>query len=181
MSSRQSIRLAEQASQNHETSVVECYYSNSRQASNSVEEQGEYFIPAKPADVWDALQAPDVLKDCIDGCESMTAMDDDNFACVVSIKVGPVKARFNGTIRVRDRNPPHSYVLDVSAKGGGAGFGSGQALVELHEDANGTKLTYQVKGNVGGKLAQLGARLIQSFSRKMTRIFFERFSQRWAT
>lgn len=146
-----------------------------------MEEQGEYFIPAKPAEVWDALQAPEVLQACIDGCESMTAVDNDNFACVVAIKVGPVKARFNGTISVSDRNPPRSYVLDVSAKGGGAGFGNGQAFVELLEEGSGTKLTYRVEGNVGGRLAQIGARLIQTFSRKMTRIFFERFSKRWAT
>lgn len=144
-----------------------------------MEEQGEFLIPAKRQEVWDALQNPDILKDCIDGCESMTAVDETSFACVVTIKVGPVKARFNGSINVRDPNPPHSYVLDVSAKGGGAGFGSGQALVELHEEPEGTKLTYQVNGNVGGKLAQIGARLIHAFSRKMTRIFFERFSNQW--
>ena len=144
-----------------------------------MEEHGEFVIPAPPQEVWDALQKPDILKECIDGCEEMTLAEDGTFACVVAIKVGPVKARFTGTVSIEDPDPPRSYFLDVSARGGGAGFGSGRAEVKLREVSEGTCLTYQVKGTIGGKLAQIGTRLIQSFSRKMTRTFFDRFSQRW--
>ena len=144
-----------------------------------MEEQGEFVIPATPQEVWDALQQPDILQECIDGCEEMTLTEEGTFACVVAIKVGPVKARFTGTVKIVDPHPPHSYFLDVSARGGGAGFGSGRAEVELHAVPEGTRLDYQVRGTIGGKLAQIGTRLFQSFSRKMTRTFFERFSQRW--
>ena len=144
-----------------------------------MEESGEFVISASPQEVWDALQKPDVLKECIDGCEEMTLTEKDTFACVVAIKVGPVKARFTGTVRIVDPDPPHSYFLDVSARGGGAGFGNGRAEVSLQEVSEGTCLRYRVKGTIGGKLAQIGTRLFQSFSRKMTRTFFDRFSQRW--
>ena len=144
-----------------------------------MEESGEFVILASPQEVWDALQKPDILKECIDGCEEMTITDDGVFACVVAIKVGPVKARFTGTVSIVEPNPPHSYFLDVSARGGGAGFGSGRAEVKLQEVPEGTCLTYHVKGTIGGKLAQIGTRLFQSFSRKMTRTFFDRFSHRW--
>ncbi|MCY4093994.1 MAG: carbon monoxide dehydrogenase subunit G [Gammaproteobacteria bacterium] len=144
-----------------------------------MEEQGEFVIPASPQDVWDALQKPDILKECIDGCEEMTVTEEGIFACVVAIKVGPVKARFTGTVKMVEPKPPHSYVLEVSARGGGAGFGSGRAEVNLQEVPEGTTLSYVVKGTIGGKLAQIGTRLFQSFSRKMTRTFFDRFSQRW--
>ena len=144
-----------------------------------MEEQGEYVIPAPRTEVWEALQNPNILKRCIDGCEAMNASEPNAFTCVVGMKIGPVKARFRGEIRIVDPDPPNRYYLDVSAQGGGAGFGSGRAAVELHEAPEGTRLTYYVTGTVGGKLAQLGSRLMQSFSRKMTRIFFDRFAQNW--
>jgi len=144
-----------------------------------VEEQGEFVIPAPPNEVWEALQKPDVLKECIDGCEEMTLTQENTFSCVVAVKVGPVKARFTGSVKIVDPDPPHSYFLDVSAQGGGAGFGSGRAEVKLHEVPEGTRLTYHVNGAVGGKLAQIGTRLMQSFSRKMTRTFFGKFSRLW--
>ena len=144
-----------------------------------MEERGEFVIPAPPQEVWDALQKPDVLKECIDGCEEMTLAEDETFACVVAIKVGPVKARFSGTVKIVEPNPPHCYFLDVSARGGAAGFGSGRAEVTLTEVPEGTRLSYEVQGTIGGKLAQIGTRLIQSFSHKMTRTFFDRFCNRW--
>ena len=144
-----------------------------------MEERGEFVIPAQPQEVWDALQKPDVLKECIDGCEEMTLTEDGTFACVVAIKVGPVKARFSGTVKIVDPDPPHRYFLDVSARGGAAGFGNGRAEVTLTEVVEGTRLNYEVQGMIGGKLAQIGTRLIQSFSRKMTRTFFDRFCSRW--
>ena len=144
-----------------------------------MEEQGEFLIPAPREEVWEALQKPDILKECIDGCESMTETESNTFDCVVAIKIGPVKARFNGNIKMVDGEAPYSYFLDVSAQGGGAGFGSGRARVDLEEKPDGTLLKYHVDGTVSGRLAQLGARLMQSFSRKMTRTFFDRFSQQW--
>ena len=144
-----------------------------------MEEHGEFVLEATPHEVWKALHDPTVLQACIDGCEEMTLTEADTFTCTVALKVGPVKARFNGTIRIVDPDPPSSYTLDVTAQGGGAGFGSGQAKVTLTEVPEGTRLNYEVNGTVGGKLAQLGARLMQSFSRKMTRTFFARFSEHW--
>ncbi len=144
-----------------------------------MEEQGEFLIPASREEVWKALQDPEILKRCIDGCEAMTAVDSHSFNCVVAIKIGPVKAHFSGTIRMLDQDPPSRYSLDVNAQGGTAGFGNGRADVALEDAPEGTRLTYHAKGTIGGKLAQLGARLFQSFSRKMTRTFFERFSAHW--
>ena len=110
----------------------------------------------------------------------MEQTDTSSYKCVVATKIGPVKARFNGNIQVVDASPPHSYSLEVSAQAGAAGFGSGRADVRLQDCETGTLLVYEVNGAVGGKLAQIGARLIQAFSRKMARTFFENFCQQWA-
>lgn len=144
-----------------------------------MEEHGEFLIPASRNEVWRALQDPLVLKQCIDGCEQMTVINADEFECAVTVKIGPVKARFNGTISILEAVQPESYTLKVAAEGGAAGFGQGQAHVQLHETNEGTRLTYAVEGSIGGKLAQIGSRLIQSFSRKMARSFFESFSKQW--
>lgn len=132
------------------------------------------------SEVWDSLQDAEVLAACIDGCEEMTESQPDVYACVVAVKIGPVKARFSGEIQVVDKQPPQSYALNVKASSG-AGFGEGRATVELTEVAEGTKLSYHVEGVLGGKLAQIGSRLVQSFSRKMARKFFDSFSKNWVT
>lgn len=146
-----------------------------------MEEQGEFLIPAPRAEVWDTLQKPEVLQRCIDGCTEMTAITPQNFECVVTVKIGPVKARFKGEVEISDSNPPESYVLTVKAQSSGAGFGNGSALVKLADEDNSTRLTYVVQGTLGGKLAQIGTRLIKSFSRKMTKNFFERLAKEWVT
>lgn len=110
----------------------------------------------------------------------MQQSEPNKYRCVVVTKVGPVKARFNGEIQIVDTHPPDGYVLEVSAQAGAAGFGSGRAEVQLSEAESGTKLTYTVTGTVGGKLAQIGARLVQAYSRKMARSFFEHFCEQWA-
>ena len=130
--------------------------------------------------MWDALNDADVLQACIEGCESVTKFSDHRFDANITAKLGPVKTKFKATIEVSDRNPPESYSLDVSVKGGMQGFGKGRAEVELAEDQNATLLSYRVQGNVGGKLAQMGSRLITAAGRKMADGFFLKFSERWA-
>ncbi|HBP14741.1 MAG: carbon monoxide dehydrogenase subunit G [Pseudomonadota bacterium] len=146
----------------------------------TLEQSGQYRIPAARTVVWDALNDADVLQACIEGCESVTKLSDHRFDANITAKLGPVKTKFKATIEVSDRNPPESYSLDVSVKGGMQGFGKGRAEVELAEDQDATLLTYRVKGNVGGKLAQMGSRLITTAGRKMADGFFSKFSERWA-
>jgi carbon monoxide dehydrogenase subunit G len=141
-----------------------------------MQQSGEYRIAAPREQVWAALNDPDVLRRSIDGCESLTKTADDSFEAVVKARVGPLSATFTGEVKLADLNPPASYVLEVNAKGGAAGFGRGKAKVSLAEDGpSATVLTYDVEGNVGGKLAQIGQRLIDAAARKTADDFFERF------
>jgi len=137
--------------------------------------QGERRIDASRAEVWRALNDPEVLKSCIAGCEELTRTSDTTLAAKVTQKVGPVKARFTGTVELGDIVEAESYTLSGEAKGGPAGFAKGQARVKLADDNGGTLLTYDVDAKVGGKLAQLGSRLIDSFARKTANDFFARF------
>ncbi len=127
--------------------------------------------------MWEALNDPDVLKDCIDGCQSLTRVADDRFEGVVRARIGPVNATFRGTVSLIDLNPPVSYGLEVQAKGGAAGFGKGTASVTLTEIPEGTLLGYGVQAQVGGKLAQIGSRLIDGAVRKMADGFFAAFTE----
>ena len=145
-----------------------------------MEQAGEFRI-AQPRDrVWRALNDPAVLARCLDGCRSMTADGDGGFQAEIGAKVGPVKATFNAAILIRDSVEPESYRLDVAVKGGAAGFAKGSAVVNLEEVAPDggieTLLTYRIEGNVGGKLAQVGSRLVDAAARKMAARFFERFT-----
>lgn len=137
---------------------------------------GQYRIAAPREAVWAAILDPEVLRQCIPGCEEMTREDDDAFAARVLVKVGPVKARFSGRVVVQDANPPHSCRLHGEGTGGPAGFAKGGALVRLEEDGAGTLLSYDADSEIGGKIAQIGARLIDSFARKYADDFFARFS-----
>ena len=141
-----------------------------------MQQTGDYRIAAPRDEVWRALNDPDILARCIDGCESMTRISDTTFEATVKAKVGPVSAGFKADIALSDLNPPSSYTLAVGVKGGAAGFGKGSAKVALDEADGGTLLRYDVQGTVGGKLAQVGSRLIDGATRKMADDFFARFT-----
>jgi len=141
-----------------------------------LEQSGEYRIPAPPERVWEALNDPDVLAGCIDGCESLSRVADDRFEGVVRARIGPVNATFRGTVSLVDLKPFESYGLRVEAKGGAAGFGKGEASVTLTETPEGTLLGYGARANVGGKLAQIGSRLVDGAVRKMADSFFAAFT-----
>lgn len=132
-------------------------------------------IAAPPGVVWAALLDPGVLKAAVPGCEEMTGSADEGFRAVVVQKVGPVKAKFAGNVTLSDRVEPESLVLSGEGSGGVAGFARGEARVRLEPVAEGTLLHYQVEAKVGGKLAQLGSRIIDGFARKMADDFFARF------
>ncbi|CAO3428057.1 SRPBCC family protein [Azospirillum endophyticum] len=136
---------------------------------------GEYKIPAPRQAVWAALNDPDILKQCIPGCEELIRHSDTEMTAKVTAKIGPVKARFGGKVTLSEFEPPAGYRIDGEGNGGGAGFARGGASVRLAEDGAGTLLQYTVEASVGGKLAQIGARLIDSAARKMAEDFFTRF------
>ena len=142
-----------------------------------VEQTGEYRIGAAPDAVWDALNDPAVLAQCIDGCETMTRDGEDSYAAKVKAKVGPVRATFDTSLQLTDIQPPTSYTINANLKGGAAGFGKGVARVSLAGDGADTVLSYSVQGNVGGKLAQVGSRLIDATARKMADDFFSAFGE----
>lgn len=140
---------------------------------------GQHTIPAPRQTVWEALNDPDVLKQCIPGCEEIERTGDNGFAAKVSVKVGPVKAKFGGAVTLSDIDPPNGYTISGEGKGGAAGFAKGGAKVQL-ADADGgaaTVLNYEVNASVGGKLAQIGARLIDSTARKYANDFFQTFTE----
>jgi uncharacterized protein len=137
---------------------------------------GEYRIPAPREQVWAALNDPEILKASLPGCESLERVSDREFAATVAAKVGPVRAKFNGQVTLSDLHPPESYRISGEGKGGAAGFAKGGADVRLIEEAAAvTVLTYTAKADVGGKLAQLGSRLIDATAKKMADEFFENF------
>ena len=132
-------------------------------------------IHAAPETVWAAILNPEVLKDCVPGCESMTGSVAEGFEAVVVQKVGPVKARFTGLVKLSDIIEGRSLTISGEGKGGPAGFARGGAKVALEPTAEGTRLSYEVEAAVGGKIAQLGSRFIDGFAKKMADEFFTRF------
>jgi len=136
---------------------------------------GEYRIPAPRERVWAALNDPEILRQAIPGCESVTKTSDTDMEAAVTAAVGPVKARFKGKVTLSDINPPESYTITGEGTGGAAGFAKGSAQVSLREDGADTIMSYVVKANVGGKLAQIGSRLIDGTAKKMADEFFTRF------
>ena len=135
------------------------------------------IINAAPETVWAAIMNPEVLKACVPGCESMTGSAAEGYAAVVVQKVGPVSARFTGLVRLSDIVEGREVTLSGEGKGGPAGFAKGSAKVTMAPEGGGTLLTYEVNANVGGKLAQLGSRIIDGFAKKMADQFFERFQE----
>ncbi|MEX3010226.1 CoxG family protein [Hoeflea sp. TYP-13] len=134
-------------------------------------------INAPRQTVYDALNDPEILKQCIPGCEELEKVSDTEMNAKVVLRIGPVKAKFAGTVELSDLVPPESYTINGEGKGGVAGFAKGGATVRLIEDGNDTILEYAVKADIGGKLAQLGSRLINSTSKKLAGQFFKNFGK----
>ncbi len=137
---------------------------------------GDIRIPAPRQRVWDALNDPDVLRQAVPGCEALEKLSDTEFTARVVLKIGPVKAAFTGKVTLSDLDPPNSYTIKGEGQGGVAGFANGGATVRLADDGDGTLLSYEAQSMVGGKLAQVGQRVIKSASEKLAGEFFERFS-----
>ncbi len=137
---------------------------------------GEYRIPAPRQRVWEALNDTETLGRCIPGCESIQKTSDTVMSAVVQAKVGPVSAKFTGDVTLEDIDPPNGYTILGEGKGGVAGFAKGTAKVVLADDGDGTLLTYAVDAQVGGKLAQVGARLVAGTVKKMADEFFGTFT-----
>lgn len=145
-----------------------------------MEMTGEQLIPVPQDKVWQGLNDPEVLKACIAGCESIDRVSDNEYKVVIVAAVGPVKAKFSGKLVLSDLNPPNSYSLSFEGSGGAAGFGKGGAQVSLKTEGSGTRLTYSAKASVGGKLAQVGSRLIDGVAKKMADDFFTAFNGKLA-
>jgi len=140
-----------------------------------MEMTGEYRIPAPRQRVWEGLNDPEVLKSAIPGCQTIEKVSDTEFTAKVLAAVGPVRASFGGKVKLSDLEPPQRYTISGEGSGGVAGFAKGSAKVDLAEEGAETVLHYAVQAHVGGKLAQIGSRLIDSVARKMAQQFFERF------
>lgn len=146
-----------------------------------MEMTGERHIAAPRQRVWEALNDPAVLQAAIPGCESVERTGDDSFQARVSLKLGPMSAKFGGKVTLSNVNPPASYTISGEGQGGAMGFAKGGADVSLEEAGpNATILRYSVKAQVGGKMAQLGARLIDSTAKSMADQFFDRFAAQLA-
>ena len=141
-----------------------------------MEMNGEYRIEASREKVWSALNDTEILKQSIPGCEEINRLSETEMTATVVAKVGPVKAKFTGEVTLSDLNPPNSYRISGEGKGGAAGFAKGGANVSLQSDGNSTILIYSVDATVGGKLAQLGARLIDGTAKKLAGEFFTNFA-----
>ncbi|KAB7740075.1 carbon monoxide dehydrogenase [Parvibaculum sedimenti] len=141
-----------------------------------MEMSGEYRIPAPRENVWAALNDPEVLRETIPGAESVDKIADDEFEAVAKAKVGPVSARFKGKVKLTDIDPPNGYTINGEGNGGAAGFAKGSAKVRLTDDNGVTVLTYTVNAQIGGKLAQIGQRFIDSTASKLADEFFGNFS-----
>lgn len=137
---------------------------------------GERRIPAPRQTVWEALNDPEVLKASIPGCESLEKTADDQMKATAGVKVGPISAKFNGKVQLTDIDPPNGYRITGEGQGGVAGFAKGGAVVSLSDEPDGTLMRYEVHAQVGGKLAQLGGRLIDSVAKQMADQFFDRFT-----
>jgi uncharacterized protein len=141
-----------------------------------MEIKGEYKIPASREKVFAALNDPTVLQACIPGCESLEKVSDTEMKAKVRMRIGPVSASFSGKVTLSDIDPPNGYRISGEGQGGAAGFAKGGAVVSLREDAGDTVLTYNVDAQVGGKIAQVGARLIDGTAKKLADEFFSKFA-----
>jgi carbon monoxide dehydrogenase subunit G len=137
--------------------------------------QGSRVLAASREQAWEALNDPEVLKACIPGCDKVEPAGENQYAIGMAVKVGPVSARFGGKIQLQDVQPPSSYTLRFEGQGGAAGFGRGTAQVRLEPRDSGCELHYTVNAQVGGRIAQVGQRLIDGVARSMAEDFFKRF------
>jgi carbon monoxide dehydrogenase subunit G len=142
-----------------------------------MEMQGSRHLAVTQQQAWDALNDPEVLRVCIPGCEKVEQTGEGQYAMTTAVKIGPVAARFNGKIALQDVNPPASYTLNFEGQGGAAGFGKGNAKVVLVPEAKGCELQYSATAQVGGKIAQVGQRLVDGVARSMAEDFFKRFDE----
>ncbi len=142
-----------------------------------MEMTGEYKIPAPRSKVWEALNDPETLAKCIPGCQELNKDSDTELSATVKSKVGPVSATFTGKVTISDIDPPNGYRISGEGSGGVAGFAKGGAEVKLADDGEDTILTYVADAQVGGKLAQIGSRLIDSTAKKMANEFFGKFAE----
>ncbi|HET7655767.1 MAG TPA: carbon monoxide dehydrogenase subunit G [Luteimonas sp.] len=143
-----------------------------------MELQGERLIPAGPERTWEALNDPAILQDCIPGCETLVLDDDGSFAATMALRLGPVSARMKGRLRLADVQPPRACTLHFDGQGGVAGFGKGSAQVELHPQQAQTRLAWRAHAQVGGKMAQVGSRLVDAAAAKLIERFFDAFEAR---
>jgi uncharacterized protein len=143
-----------------------------------MEMSGEQLVPAPQKAVWDALNDPEMLKACVPGCESIEPAGDNEYQVLMVARVGPVSAKFKGRLTLSDIKPPDSYSISFEGQGGPAGFAKGGAQVRLAPQGDGTKLSYDVKASVGGKLAQIGSRLVDAAAKKVADDFFRNFNQK---
>ena len=146
-----------------------------------MQQTGEFRIAASRETVWRSLNDPEVLKVCIPGCEELNKNSDTEFQAVAVTKIGPVKARFKGKVNLTDLDPPNGYKISGEGDGGVAGFAKGGAMVALSEKDGGTLLTYNVEAQIGGKLAQLGQRLVNGAAKKIADEFFKNFAAQVAS
>ena len=142
-----------------------------------MEMQGNRQLAIAQQQAWDALNDPAVLKACIPGCDKVEASGDNQFSIGMSLKIGPVSAKFSGKITLSDIVAPQSYTISFEGRGGPAGFGKGHAGVQLTPNERGTDLSYSVQASVGGKIAQMGQRLIDGVAKSMAEDFFKRFDE----
>jgi carbon monoxide dehydrogenase subunit G len=143
-----------------------------------MEMTGEQLVPLSQAATWEALHDPAVLKDCVPGCESITKTSDTEYDVLMVAKVGPVSAKFKGKMTVANEDPPRAYTLLFEGQGGVAGFARGEAAITLSPEGPATRLAYTAKATVGGKLAQVGARLIDGVAKQLAGKFFDSFNKR---
>jgi carbon monoxide dehydrogenase subunit G len=141
-----------------------------------MEMSSEQLVPASQQQTWDALNDPAMLKQCVPGCEAIEPVGDNQYQVLMVARVGPVSAKFKGKLTLSDVQPPSSYSIAFEGQGGAAGFAKGGAHVRLSPQGESTRLEYDVKANVGGKLAQIGSRLVDAAAKKVADEFFKNFN-----
>ena len=145
-----------------------------------MEMTGQQLVPLSQEKTWEALNDTRVLKECVPGCETLEKTGENQYELAIKSRIGPVSARFKGTMTLQDVDPPNGYTMVFEGQGGVAGFAKGQASVTLTPEGEATRLSYSVKAMVGGKIAQLGARLIDGVARKLSDDFFKCFNERFS-